>query len=168
MWRLRSDEEYTKFYKEVVQASQDLTEEPILPRKRKIPRRINDGADPYQHETPEDLHRQHYFQALDQVTNELSRRFDQKDIKIVEVEKILLSAASCDNEIVIPEIVKNTYQTSDVQVEPLKAQLKLIPDLTARHKELARVTIKITNIRTLCNVMNSNPAVSVSLSLSRS
>ena len=32
--RLRSDEEYTKFYKEVVQASQDLTEDPILPRNQ--------------------------------------------------------------------------------------------------------------------------------------
>ena len=44
--------------------------------------------------------------------NELSRRFDQKDIKLIaEVEKILLSAACCDEKIVVPEVVKNTYQS---------------------------------------------------------
>ena len=83
---LRSDEEYAIFYK-VVQASQDLTDEPILPRKQKIPWRINDGADSHQHETPECFHRQHYFQALDEVTNELSRRFDQNDIKLLKWRK---------------------------------------------------------------------------------
>ena len=86
--RLRSDEEYTKFYPQVVQSSQGLTEEPVLPRKRKIPRRVNDGADLHQYPTPEDYHRQQYFQVLDEVTNELSRRFDQMDIRIVaEMEK---------------------------------------------------------------------------------
>ena len=148
--RLRSDEEYAKFYQDVLQTSQNLTDEPVLPRKRNIPRRINDGADPHQYETPEEFHRQHYFQALDEVTSELSRRFDQQDIKIVaEVEKMLLSAACCDKELVVPEIVQKTYQ-KDIQVEPLQALLKLIPDLVLRHKELAGIMIKkVTSIRTL-------------------
>ena len=58
--RLRSDEEYTKFYQQVVQASQELTDEPVFPRKRKIPQHINDGTDPHQHKTAEDLHRQQF------------------------------------------------------------------------------------------------------------
>ena len=105
------------------------------------------------------IFRQHYFQALDEVTNELSRWFDQEDIKIVAaIEKMLLSAAYCDKDIVIPGVVQETYQ-NDIQVEPLKAQLKLIPDLIVRHKDLAGVTIKkVTSIQTLCDVMNSNPA----------
>ena len=108
---LRSDEEYAKFYQDVLQTSQNLTDEPVLPRERNIPRRINDGADPHQYETPEEFHRQHYFQALDEVTSELSKRFDQQDIKIVaEVEKMLLSAACCDKKLVVPEIVQKTYQ----------------------------------------------------------
>ena len=38
--------------------------------------------------------RQQIFQALDEVTNELLRWFDQQDIKIVaEVEKMFLSAS---------------------------------------------------------------------------
>ena len=35
--RLRSDEEYTKFYLKVLEASKDLNDEPVLPRKQKIP-----------------------------------------------------------------------------------------------------------------------------------
>ena len=71
-----------------MQFSQGLTEGPVLPRKRKIPRRVNDGADPHQYATPKDLFRQQYFQVLDVVTNELSRRFDQQDLKtVVEMEK---------------------------------------------------------------------------------
>ena len=157
--RLRSDEEYTKFYRKVLETSKDLTDEPVLPRKRKIPRRINDGADPHQHETTEDLHRQHYFQALDEVVNELTRRFDQRDIKVVaEIEKLLLSAARGDQEIVVPDAVQETYR-SDISMEPLIMQLKLIPNLIQRHKHLTGVTIKkVTNIRTLCDIMNSNPA----------
>ena len=123
MRTLRSDKEYTKFYQDVVQGSQNLTDEPALPRKRKIPRRINDGADPHQYGTPEDFHRQHYFQASDEVTNQLSRRFDQKGIKIVaEVEKTLVFAACLNEEIVVSEVIRDTYR-NDIQVEPLKAQL---------------------------------------------
>ena len=114
--RLRSDEEYTKLYRKALEPSRDLTDEPVLPRKRKIPRRINDGADPHQHETPEDLHCQHYFQALDEVANELRRQFDQRDIKVVaEIEKLLLSAVCGDQEIVVPDAVQETYR-SDISM----------------------------------------------------
>ena len=157
--RLRSNKECKKFYQKVLEVSKDLTEEPVLPRKRKIPRRINNGADPHQHETPEDLHCQHYFQALDEVANELSRRFDQQDIKVVaKMEQLLLSAACGDQEIVVPDAVQVMYE-SDISMEPLIMQLKLIPDLIHHHKQLTGVTIKkVTNICTLCDIMNSNPA----------
>jgi len=133
-----------RFYWELLKASKDLTDEPVLPRKRKIPWRVNDGADNHQHATPEDLHRQHYFQAWDEVTNELTRRFDQKDIKVVvEVEKLLLPAARGDKEIVVPNAVQETYQ--NVSIEPLIMQLKLIPDLIQHHKQLTGVMIKKVN-----------------------
>ena len=122
----------------------------------KIPRHINDGADPHQYETPEDLHHQHYFQALDEVANELSRRFDQQDIN--KMEQLLLSAACSDQEIVVPDAVQVMYG-SNISMEPLIMQLKLIPDLIHHHKQLTGITIKkVTNIRTLCDIMNTNPA----------
>ena len=77
--KLRNEVEFDKFYDQVVRSSQDLTDEPVLPRKQKLPRRVNDGADPHHHTCPKDFYRQQYFEVLDGVTNELSRRFDQKD-----------------------------------------------------------------------------------------
>lgn len=108
--KLRNDEEYSKFYEQVLQLSQGLIDEPVLPRRRKIPRRVNDGADPHHPPCPKDWYRQQYFEALDEVTNELSQRFDQKDLHtVVEMEKLLLSASAGDREIIIPELVQNTY-----------------------------------------------------------
>ena len=71
---------------------------------------------------------------------------------------MLLSAACGDQEIVVPDSVQDMYQ-SDISMEPLTMQLKLIPDLMQHHKQLTGITIKkVTNIRTLCDIMNSNPA----------
>ena len=56
--KLRSEEEYSKFYEQVVQQSQGLTDEPVLPRKWKIPKRVNDEADFHQHLCPKDRYRQ--------------------------------------------------------------------------------------------------------------
>lgn len=155
--RLRSDQDFTTIYEEVVQLSHGLTEEPVLPRKRKLPRRINDGADSHQFSTPKDYYRQQYFQALDEVTNVLTRSFDQQDMKIaLGLEVMLLSA--CVSEVAIPQLVQATYQ-NDLDFERLKTQLNLLPDLLIRHKEITGYTIKkVTNIRTLCDVINNSPA----------
>ena len=68
---------------------------------------------------------------------------------IVEMEKLLLSACVRSKEVVIPEIVENTYQNY-LQMEHLKAQVKALTDSIVRHK-------RVTNVRTLCDVMNGNP-----------
>ena len=77
--KLHSDEEFKIFYTQVMKSSQELTEKPVLPRKRKIPKRINDSAEAHQFSTPEAMHRQQYFLALDEITNELLRRFDEQE-----------------------------------------------------------------------------------------
>ena len=87
--KLRNDEEFKKFYTQVIRSSQGLTDEPTIPRKRKIPKRINDGVESHQF-----MHRQQYFLALDEITNELLRRFDQKVNIIVDVENLLVKNAN--------------------------------------------------------------------------
>ena len=74
------------------------------------------------------------------------------------MEKLLLSASCGDQEIVVPNAVQVMYR-SDISMELLVMQLKLIPDIIHHHKQLTGVTIKkVTNIRTLCDNMNSNPS----------
>ena len=146
--KLRNDEEFKKFYTQVIRSSQGLTDEPSLPRKRKLPKRINDGAESYQFNTPEGMHRQQYFLALDESVNELLRRFEQRDLSIIiDVENLLLKNANESQvDTYILESMIRTYE-KDLKFENLKLQLKLLPDLILRHREITGITIKkVTNI----------------------
>ena len=113
---------YSKFYEQVVQQSQGLTDEPVLPRKRKSPKRVNDGANPHQHLCPKDWYRQKYFEALDEVTNKLSRGRTYKQLwkwrnypfqSVLGVRKLLCFMNSGE------------HLPNDFQMEHLRAQLKM-------------------------------------------
>ena len=45
--RLRTDCEFGRFFKSVKAQASDLCEQPILPRMRRPPRRVDDGASPH-------------------------------------------------------------------------------------------------------------------------
>ena len=51
----------------VLNEAQDLTEEPVLPRKRRVPRKTSEEAECYHHETPKDHYIQKYFEVLNVV-----------------------------------------------------------------------------------------------------
>ena len=115
------------FYKTVVAASQNLTDEPVLPRQRKLPRRIDDGAPSHQPSTPAELYRQKYFEALDVICEEINRRFDQKDLKVVaDIERLLLDLANGITRD-IPESITATYG-GDIDKEHLSLHLHMLPD----------------------------------------
>ena len=87
--------------------------------------------------------------------------FDQKDLNIViDVENLLVKNANESQvDMCIPESVIGTYG-KDLNFKKVKLQLKLIPELILRHKEQTGNTIKtVTNVRTLCEIFNSNPVV---------
>lgn len=83
MRRQRTDGAFDHFSDGVLAESADLTDEPVVQRRRKIPRRVDDGACSHQYATPKELHRQMYFEAIDMVCEDISTRFHQKDIKVV-------------------------------------------------------------------------------------
>ena len=47
--RLRSDSTFEHFYKGVVADTENLTDEPTLPRQKKVPRRLDEGAENHQY-----------------------------------------------------------------------------------------------------------------------
>ncbi len=52
-----------------------------------MPRRLEDGAQPYRFVSPKDRYRHAYFEALEQA---IDRRFDQSDLSVVvEIESFL-------------------------------------------------------------------------------
>ena len=102
--RQRSDFAFNSFYEVVIKESENITSEPTLPRQRQIPRRIDDGFPNHQFSCPKDYFRQQYFEILDLLLNELSRRFNQPTFGIMgEMESMLVD--SC-NEMEIMKIFK--------------------------------------------------------------
>lgn len=77
-------------------AASDLDiDEPTLPRRRKVPRRIDEGSTPTFHEKVEDYYRVIYFEALDLAISCIESRFDQPGYKTYgKVETLLLKAAA--------------------------------------------------------------------------
>ena len=72
-------------------------EEPVLPRKRKVPRRLDYGSadNSFFFETVEDWYRAAYFEALDLVIEAIKDCFDQPGYAIYRnLEELLVKGAS--------------------------------------------------------------------------
>ena len=151
----RTDASFSRFYESAVKESQSLTEEPVLPRCRKLPRRIDDGANSNRFLTPCDYYRKLYFEVLDIICNEVSRRFHQEDFDVVlDIEKTLIGAGNGE-VVVIPNTVLTKYR-DDLNMDRLLTHLKMVPDIVKRYSCESGITIKkITNVSTLCDIMNN-------------
>ena len=84
------------FYGWAIEESKSFTEEPKLPRKRKLPRRLDNGSSAaHQHSSPKEMDHQIYYEAIDTVSEEVKRRFDQSHICLIrDLENLLLSCAN--------------------------------------------------------------------------
>lgn len=158
--RQRTDAQFEYFYTSVVKEGEKLSLVPVLPRYRQPPRRPgDDGVAGHRFVTPEDYFRKEYFEVLDLLVNELKRRFQQKrGLPVVAVvERLLLEAANgtlnvCDQ---IPEELQ--LYKSDINLERMKTQLLMLPDLIRTRNTKLDNTVpikKVTNIVTLCDIMN--------------
>ena len=101
----------------------DLTSEPVLPRYRRLPKRVDDGSQQHKYNDPKVMYRQQYFEAIDKVKGEISSRFQQKRGMPVAaaLESILLNAFVSD-AIDIPEHIVQLY-SKDIEFDRLKVQL---------------------------------------------
>ena len=112
------------FYNQIVEQSSDLTEEPKLPRYRKIPRRFDEGENPHRYLEPKDRYRHIYFQAIELVAGEVERRFDQPDLRVIkDLEKLLLSAAN--GELHVGEGYLSDALSSYIEGDVDQARLKV-------------------------------------------
>ena len=154
--RLRSDSTFVDFYSKTVEEAKELTSDPVLPRYRRPPHRIDDGEAPVLFSDPKSYFKQQYFEILDLLVNELKRRFQQKrGLPVMSVlEKTLLDSANgkfCALE--LPE--EFDIYNSDLDLSRLKIQLTMLPDLITTHNTNCKVPIKkVTNVRTICDIIN--------------
>ena len=93
---IRNDASFDLFWQRVCASAEEVdVDKPILPRRRKLPRRLDDGAAPTVHATVEEHYRVIYFEAVDLITSCVSNRFDQPSYKTyAKVQNILLKAAT--------------------------------------------------------------------------
>ena len=92
---LRKEEQFDALWSIAIKAQQEEdVDEPVLPRRRKVPRRLDDGNAPAEFSSDCKAHyRKSYYEALDNVTMSIQDRFDQQDCKIYQsLEELLLKA----------------------------------------------------------------------------
>ena len=69
--------------------------EPVLPRQRRMPTRLDDGAPCHQFISTQDYFRMQYFEALDLLMGEICRRFDRPSfVMLQEIEKLLTDSCN--------------------------------------------------------------------------
>ena len=156
---LRSEEKFTTFYSDVIKLSEGLTDEPRLPRYRKAPRRLDDGAQPHCFTCPKDRYRQAYFEVLEQACGEIENRFNQSDLSVVsDIESLLVNAANGQDISEIPQVLTK-YQ---IDLARLKIQLLMLPDTISTAFTGSVKTV--TNVRTIAEALNQSKIVKGMLS----
>ena len=150
---LRTEAQFDAFNDQALVQSSTLTEEPQLPRYRKLPKKLDEGDCPHCYTSPKDKYRHDYFEMLELATGEIERRFEQPDfVKIKEIESLLLNAANGE---VIFELVSK-FLENDVDAERLKVQLLMVADMI-KIALVDRMTVKeVTNVRTIADAMQQS------------
>ena len=97
---MQNEQNATSFYKMVkIRADQLSIEESSLPRKRKVPNRVNvlhsyKWSASHHHENGNNFYHAQYFEAIDNVTETIKNRFDQPDYQMhIHIEQALLKGA---------------------------------------------------------------------------
>ena len=151
--RQRTDSAFKFFFEQTKRLSTDLTDEPALPRQRRLPKRLDSGSAAHVFQDPMDYLRKTYYEMLDKVIQELDRRFQQRDMELPrKTEDLLLQAANWEGpgSPQVPDLVLTTYK-EDLNGEKLHHQLAMLPDLVRQTK-----VKKVTSVRSLAQILTSS------------
>ena len=124
--RIRTSESFKNFFETLkVLCSQFNVEAPVLPRKRRAPKRIKIGeGECYYVDDVEDYYRVQYFEAIDLAITGITNRFDQPGYTIYSnLESILVKAANQDDYSTELEQIVSFYENLDKSL--LQTQLQI-------------------------------------------
>ena len=157
--RIRTDVKFKAFYESVVmKASQLLCDPPVLPRQRRIPRRLDDGTPQHSFSSVEAYYRKEYFEAIDNVKGDLHRRFQQDNFVFVRSIEALLTDSANGKTISISPKFKGLYG-NDIDMEKLLIHLQMLQDVV-NSVRLDGIAIKqVTRVHTLCDIFNHQPGL---------
>lgn len=145
--RKRNDENFDEFYSYVLQEAGKIehVEEPKLPRRKKVPRRIDDGAENHVYLTPKAHFKHNFFEVIDWIIAEISNRFNQPSFTFIQKVETLFIDAANGKEAQIPTDVRQCYD-NDLDFDRLHQQLQSLPDLCSHCR-------KVTNIDTITQAL---------------
>lgn len=150
--RQRNELSFDDLYQKTIEESEGLTQPPSLPRVRKAPKRFDSNCPPHTFSAPVDFYRKIYYEVLDLMINELRRRFQHPSFVMLQhIEKLLIT--SINGGSMIPSNEFCTLYAEDIDIERLKIQLLLLPDLLSTTCSSIK---KVTSIRTIIELFNSN------------
>ena len=141
--KMRTDDYFHLFWEKVLHYQNDLgVDEPVLPRKRKAPKRFEIGTSESSFSTtPEDLYHQKYMEAIDLVTKFIRSHFDQPGYRIYcNLENLLLKTAKGENYTIEIKFVVQFYG-SDFDGALLTTQLELFTSSFSQGDDHDRLTL---------------------------
>ncbi|KAF0309845.1 Zinc finger MYM-type protein 1 [Amphibalanus amphitrite] len=155
--RMRTEEEFDAIYQaaKAMADDEDRVEEPTLPRKRKVPKRLGGGGEHHDAD-PTAFYRRQFFELLDLLDTQLEERFNQPSMnKVAEVERLLEDAAA-GKTCAVPDAVKELHGR-DVDVKRLEVQLKMLPDIMSQATSDASVAetsnSSVISVHSVCQAL---------------
>ena len=125
---IRDEESFDLFWEKVSTMASDVdVKDPVLPRKRKVPKCFEQGDAPAEfHSTPKSHYRQVYYEALDLLVQAIEDRFNQSGYRTYYcLEALMLKAVKKENFIEELKAVLEVYGT-DLNASDLKLQLEIL------------------------------------------
>ena len=152
----RNDNAFSRFYSRIVEDCKELTSEPKLPRYRRAPKRFDEhSTNTHRFDDSESYFKQQYVEALKTAAGELQKRFQQtRGMPVAAaIENTLLNSANSGDGHISEEV---KLYSKEIDIERLKIQLQILPELirTYNQKNPGKSIKRVTNLRTLCEVMS--------------
>ena len=149
---LRSDAIFSKLFDDSKEMCSDLSlEEPSLPRRQRVPKKMHDyyGSLSKDHacDTVEQYYKTQYFEVIDLLTTKIKERFDQETLKhLISIEDLVVQAAKGDDNIVIGQKLEDHIK-GDLDVDGLSRELqilsKYIPEVDPSLKDISSISTVI-------------------------
>ena len=155
--QLRSEFEFDHFYNKVVSfAEKHEIEQPVLPRRRKRPKRYDDysGTDSHVFADVKSYYRKMYFEACDLLFNDLENRFEARFISpMLCMEQLLIKAARNEKFETEMATIQESCFSKDINFSELSKQLPLLHDMVKTSLPSVK---SVTSLHTICDAMKTN------------
>lgn len=158
---MRSDHGFTTLWQSVVSEADSLdVNPPVLPRVRRIPRRLDDnGSGQHEDQCVEDVYRRLYFASVDAAISCLSNRFQNPSFQLSRaIESTFIEVVNTGQ---VPELqaISNHYG-DDINAFRLKLHLEMMGDICRS----AQQPVQITDIAQVVQLFRDNEGWSLMLS----